>query len=347
MASLGHVAIGLVAAKAYDTNRAWRWSSALCWSALSLLPDIDVVGFSFGINYADPWGHRGATHSLAIALIVGLVVGVAARAVKRPAINTALFAIGVLATHPLLDTMTDGGLGCALFWPIDSTRYFAPWRPIPVAPIGVAFFSSAGVIVALIELLLFAPLLVVALRPATKKARPLLMGSIGLSLATAWLTTSHDTVRETIIGVLAREDTAHTPGFSDRAFRQITPGLSDTSVRQVLGEPHGESWFYPPRHKTLQSAAETSLASFPDECIGVRFEEGIVVSANGARACGTAGVRVGLERRAVEQLLGRPREACWQYTWSPTGRPHRVRMVCFVNNTVDAAISLWAGSNPK
>src|SRR6185503_7149188 len=128
MASLGHVTIGLVAAKAYNRNPAARWSSAICWSALSLLPDIDVIGFAFGVEYADPWGHRGATHSLTIALIGGLVAGLIAHASKRPTVRTALFAAAVLATHPLLDTMTDGGLGCALFWPIDLTRYFAPWR---------------------------------------------------------------------------------------------------------------------------------------------------------------------------------------------------------------------------
>jgi hypothetical protein len=95
--------------------------------------------------------------------------------------------------------------------------------------------------------------------------------------------TSHDTVRETIIGVLVREHTAHTPGFSDAAFRQITPGHTDTSVRQSLGEPYGESWFYPPRHTPSRSAAETSVASFPDECVAVRFQQSIVVSATGAR----------------------------------------------------------------
>jgi len=68
------------------------------------------------------------------------------------------------------------------------------------------------------------------------------------------------------------------------------------------------------------------------------------VSAAGASACGQAGVRVGLERRDVERLLGKPREACWQYTWSPTGRPYRLRMVCFLNGTVDSVVWQWAGS---
>ncbi len=345
MASLGHVAIGLVAAKAYHGNRRPRWSSVLCWSALSLLPDIDVIGFAFGVEYGDPWGHRGATHSFAIALIGGLAAGVIARAFRRPAVATTLFAAAVLATHPLLDMMTDGGLGCALFWPINPTRYFASWRPIPVAPIGAAFLSPAGAFVALIELLLFAPMVVVAVRPAAKEARAALAVSVVLSLATAWLMTSRDTVRETIIGVVVREDTAYTPGFSDDAFRQITPRRTDTSVRQSLGKPYVESWFYPPRHQPFQSAAVTSAAAFAGECISIRFQKDMVVSAAGASACRDAGVRVGLERRDVERLLGKPREACWQYTWSPTGRPHRLRMVCFLNGTVDSVVRRWAGSS--
>jgi inner membrane protein len=84
----------------------------------------------------------------------------------------------VLATHPLLDTLTDGGLGCALFWPFDLTRYFAPWRPIQVAPIGLAFLSPYGAIVAMSEIVLFLPLFVFALRTSDFKLQtsaPLLL----------------------------------------------------------------------------------------------------------------------------------------------------------------------------
>jgi inner membrane protein len=74
-------------------------------------------------------------------------------------------AAAVLVSHPLLDTLTDGGLGCALFWPFDTQRYFAPWNPIPVAPIGRALFSRVGPFVMLTELALFAPVFVYALWP--------------------------------------------------------------------------------------------------------------------------------------------------------------------------------------
>jgi inner membrane protein len=55
-------------------------------------------------------------------------------------------------SHGLLDAFTDGGLGIAFFAPFDSTRYFFPWRPIAVSPIGISeFFSLGGLRVLLIE----------------------------------------------------------------------------------------------------------------------------------------------------------------------------------------------------
>jgi inner membrane protein len=38
--------------------------------ACSVLPDLDVIGFRFGIHYSDFWGHRGFTHSLIFAVIL-------------------------------------------------------------------------------------------------------------------------------------------------------------------------------------------------------------------------------------------------------------------------------------
>ena len=42
--------------------------------ALAVLPDLDVVGFAFGIPYGDVLGHRGITHSFAFAAVVACVV---------------------------------------------------------------------------------------------------------------------------------------------------------------------------------------------------------------------------------------------------------------------------------
>jgi len=124
-------------------KRVWI-AGALC----SVFPDIDVIGFRFGIHYGDFWGHRGFTHSLVFA---ALLSSAAAFTLSRRGMvgigRFALFAYLFLATasHGVLDAMTNGGLGVAFFSPFENSRYFLPWRPIQVSPIAVhRFFSARG-----------------------------------------------------------------------------------------------------------------------------------------------------------------------------------------------------------
>jgi len=124
------------------TKKALPTSITITGMMLSMLPDADVVGFALGINYSDTWGHRGASHAILFAAIVaGMIV-----ALLRPERWKLMFVFLVfsMASHGLLDTLTNGGLGAALFWPFDETRYFAPFTPIEVSPIGRNFFSERG-----------------------------------------------------------------------------------------------------------------------------------------------------------------------------------------------------------
>jgi inner membrane protein len=136
-----------------------------------LLPDADVFGFRLGVHYEDPWGHRGATHSLVFAVAVAVMALAVAKAARLPALRTALVALVVVSSHALLDTLTDGGLGCALLWPFSNQRFFAPWTPLPVAPIGRAYLSGEGLRVAAVELVALSPVLAYALWPALTRLR--------------------------------------------------------------------------------------------------------------------------------------------------------------------------------
>jgi inner membrane protein len=112
----------------------------------SMLPDIDVIGFWFGVPYGDLWGHRGFTHSL---LFAAIEASAAISWLREPKLADwkPLWAYFFLATasHGLLDAMTDGGLGVGFFAPFDKTRYFLPWRPIQVSPISFSrFFGERG-----------------------------------------------------------------------------------------------------------------------------------------------------------------------------------------------------------
>ncbi|MCU0697340.1 MAG: metal-dependent hydrolase [Myxococcaceae bacterium] len=165
MASFGHIAVGLAAGRAFRPERPW-WCM-VGFSALSLLPDADVIAFVFRVPYEAPLGHRGATHSLVFAALCGLTA-LLARRDRRLALFTGL----VVLSHPLLDMSTDGGLGCALFWPLSNERLFWPVRPLPVAPIGAGMLSTRGLSVVLTELLFFLPLVVAALWPPRRAAPP-------------------------------------------------------------------------------------------------------------------------------------------------------------------------------
>jgi len=135
--------IGACFYRAQIPKRVWV-AAALC----SMFPDVDVIGFRFGIAYGDFWGHRGFTHSLLLAaLLAGAVSAVLASSPSLHIGRRALFSYLFVATasHGVLDAMTDGGLGVAFFSPFENRRYFLPWRPIRVSPIPVrGFFSPRG-----------------------------------------------------------------------------------------------------------------------------------------------------------------------------------------------------------
>src|SRR5215831_16062689 len=335
MASIGHVAVGLAAARAYDpSTRSGKvarlsWPAMLGWSALALLPDIDVVGFMRGVPYGAEWGHRGATHSLTLAVAGGVAVGMAARWLKRPVLRTMAFAVVVLASHGLLDTMTDGGLGAALLWPFNLTRYFAPWRPIPVAPIGPDFFTPDGALVALTEVALFLPLWLFAFRFRVRAA------AVAMWLVAVWLLASNDPVRERIVGFVFPDDTRFAAGYSEDVFRTIVIGEREGPVRDRLGEPLNESLFFMPQGSTFRSAMEIGPGQLPPGCFGARLEKGIVEAAVLSDHCRARGIVEGVAKADVLRVLGTPSESCAEYSESPSHGRFRMRMVCFLTGKVE------------
>jgi inner membrane protein len=327
MASIGHIAVGLTAERSY--NESPRWPALLFWSALSLFPDIDVVGFMRGVPYSAPWGHRGATHSLVFALVGGVLVGFGARWFRRPVLRTMVIATLVLASHGLLDAMTDGGLGAALLWPFSLTRFFAPWRPIPVAPIGLDFFTLDGAMIALTEGALFLPLWLLAFRFRVRSV------AIVVWLIAVWLLVSDDPVRERIIGFVYPDDTRFAAGYSEDAFRAIVPGEAEDAVRRRLGEPLFESVFFMPGDG-FRSAMERGVASLPPACFGAGLKAGVVHDAHDPDICRSHGIVEGLSKNEVLRILGPPSESCLEYSESPSHGRFRMRMVCFLSGKVEA-----------
>jgi inner membrane protein len=118
---------------------------AIVGAICSMIPDLDVLGFAFGVHYGDLLGHRGLSHSLGFAAFVAFAAQFTARRGNRQLTWFYLFL--ATASHGILDAFTDGGLGIAFLSPVNPTRYFFPVRPIAVSPIGAEFFSSLGLTV--------------------------------------------------------------------------------------------------------------------------------------------------------------------------------------------------------
>jgi inner membrane protein len=156
---LAHAAPALALAPAFARpgapRRLW-WLGVLCAAA----PDLDVIGLALGVPYAHPLGHRGLWHSVPFAAVAAACVAVLAFPRARPLAHGVsrsrawLYLFLATASHGVLDAATDGGLGVALLAPFDAERFFFPFRPIAVSPIGAsAFVSARGAAVLASELL--------------------------------------------------------------------------------------------------------------------------------------------------------------------------------------------------
>ena len=154
---ISHAAVAVAGGIAFaprDVPKHFWALSIVC----SIIADADVIGFAFGIPYHHFLGHRGFFHSPFFALLLSVLV--TSLLFRKTVLFSGrwffyfLFFFMLSASHGILDAFTNGGLGIALLSPFSNTRYFSPWTPITVSPIGIkAFFSKWGYMVMKSELL--------------------------------------------------------------------------------------------------------------------------------------------------------------------------------------------------
>ncbi len=141
---IGHTAIGLAASLAVPPqSRSWRVVALAV--TRSVLPDLDTIGFWYGIPYGYWLGHRGFLHGLPLAIAAGILAACLAKpgsTSHTPWVELAILFALCTASHGLLDAATSGGLGIAFFSPFSDHRFFFPWRPIAVAPLSPARMLS-------------------------------------------------------------------------------------------------------------------------------------------------------------------------------------------------------------
>jgi inner membrane protein len=137
MSLLGHIAVGVSVARGVTRTTEPRPvldRRMVGLAGLAMLPDIDFLLHDLAPRVA-LFDHRGPSHSLLVAVVVGSLVGLVLLARGHPdGAAWGLLAIAVVASHGLLDLFGDTTLGVALLWPISDARILAPWHILPNPP---------------------------------------------------------------------------------------------------------------------------------------------------------------------------------------------------------------------
>ena len=172
MSSVGHLFVGAAASRygLAPTAGLRRLAFAALLTGITVAPDLDLVLLpALGVPESLTLGHRGATHSLVVALVVALIVTVLAMAVRLPPRRIAIGAFIAIGSHALLDSLTVGP-GVAWLWPFSAVRF--PTFPIlPMAPLD-HLLTVGGLTLLLAETIVFAPFIAYAIlaRPSHSPA---------------------------------------------------------------------------------------------------------------------------------------------------------------------------------
>ena len=154
----GLVGASVVAAlRRSDQPARWKWLALGAF--LGVAPDFDYVLNWLRISHGG-W-HHGFTHSIPFALVVGLATTLVLRQWE---LRSFLVVIAAYVSHTLLDFALTESRGVALWWPFTNHRYKLRLpNPIDYTWNDDSFSQAAIDLlkISLIELLMFAPILLV------------------------------------------------------------------------------------------------------------------------------------------------------------------------------------------
>jgi inner membrane protein len=173
MAAVSHIAVGMAVGRLHaGTNiPASRLALSLAvFAALAALPDGDVAMDALPVRSLHPLAHRGAFHSLTFAAVVGAAAAALARLRGWRAARLGMLVFVAVASHGLLDSVTERGRGVALLWPLSHERFHAPIWLIPGVSVTERFSTYAGLRATALEALVSMPLLFYALWPRRRRA---------------------------------------------------------------------------------------------------------------------------------------------------------------------------------
>ncbi len=139
---VSHSIIGIFASKIFRvSNKPKFWILSIICPAL---PDADMIGYYLGVPYDHLFGHRGISHSIFFALLLGLLVYFLffrkENLSKFKSFMIFIYFSFITMSHGLLDMLTNATHGIPFFAPFDNTRYFFPYRPINAPSLDIEYF---------------------------------------------------------------------------------------------------------------------------------------------------------------------------------------------------------------
>jgi len=158
MPSIGHLAVGLAAGRLHAGRDGPRLRATAVLTGLALLPDLDGLGLILRPEPGSVWRHRGASHSLVMAVVAALLVTAVVGGLGRSRWRMLATALAVAGSHALLDAFTKGAGGPMLFWPFSTEKVLFPVAFVPASPLLPRLLTPRGLDVMLRELVVFAPL---------------------------------------------------------------------------------------------------------------------------------------------------------------------------------------------
>jgi inner membrane protein len=127
-----HAVVGLGLARLYAT-KPMPWAYWGLAAILPIVPDFDAFSSA---AYGTWLGHRGFTHSLVFALLLGMAAaGILFRYFRVNWWSLSALIFAMIASHGLLDALTRGGESVPFFRPLGG-RY-GNWGLIPVSDIAL------------------------------------------------------------------------------------------------------------------------------------------------------------------------------------------------------------------
>ena len=167
---VAHALVATSAAALVQSSTPRRWKPLWIAAFLGICPDFD-----YALNWLRIAGggwHHGFTHSFLFAFVLGLAAAILSGA--KNVRSVVMFSAAAIS-HPLLDFVMTESRGVALWWPFTDRRYKLRMpNPIDYDWSSASLWEGAVDVlrISLVELIVFAPILLVILFLKQRLAKP-------------------------------------------------------------------------------------------------------------------------------------------------------------------------------